>query len=226
MASEVLPHVKFALVSAEGADKQGVMQAFFQAFSAGTVPIVIGAADIKVASLKTSTLCPSPWPLAPQDSVGSILHDPSLMGPPLATAPQELAPSPWSLLSVSSAAAVPSLVQQVQRLLKNDSAYDALLAYKHEGPSDAFLALMDDATSPADCRLCTLLADRQRAQERTDKPRDRPCACRDSAKGERTSLSKYRVPRSYLYLVGSLFVLIALWYENRGRARGASLVLP
>lgn len=48
MASEVLPHVKFALVSAEGADKQGVMQTFFQTLAAGTVPIVIGAADIKV----------------------------------------------------------------------------------------------------------------------------------------------------------------------------------
>lgn len=50
MASEVLPHVKFALVSAEGADKQGVMQTFFQTLAAGTVPIVIGAADIKVAA--------------------------------------------------------------------------------------------------------------------------------------------------------------------------------
>lgn len=81
---------------------------------------------------------------------------------------------------------MPSLIQQVQRLLKNDSAYDALLAYKHEGPSDDFLALMDVATSPPDCRLCTLLADRQRVHERADKPRDRPCACRDSVKGERT----------------------------------------
>jgi hypothetical protein len=187
VASEVLPHVKFALVSAEGADKQGVMQTFFQTLAAGTVPIVIGAADIKVAHIRyhlhyATNLDPF-WPLT---TAYARPYNHSLIAPLLPTASQELSPSPSSLLSVSSAAAVPSLIQQVQRLLKNDSAYDALLAYKHEGPSDEFLALMDVATSPPDCRLCTLLADRQRTHERADKPRDRPCACRDRVKGERT----------------------------------------
>lgn len=67
--------------------------------------------------------------------------------------------------------------------MKNDTAYDEMHAYKRDGPTDNFLALIDLGITHPDCRLCIVLADRQRRHEREDKPKDRPCTCKDKGSG-------------------------------------------
>ena len=77
-------------------------------------------------------------------------------------------------------------------LMSNDTAYDEMLAWKVDGPSDQFLALIDIGTVDPECRLCLYLADRSRRGEK-NKPlaaqaAARPCACRGppTQEGEET----------------------------------------
>lgn len=100
---------------------------------------------------------------------------------------QDFAPAPNSVLHLESLEQLPKMMEQLHYLMKNDTAYDEMHAYKRDGPTDRFMALVDLGITHPDCRLCITLADRQRVHERHDKPKDRPCACKDSDKGEPAS---------------------------------------
>lgn len=90
-------------------------------------------------------------------------------------------------LSISQA--LPAVAARMHYLMGNDSAYDEMLRWKVDGPSDQFLALIDIGTVHPECRLCQFLADRSRRGEKnkaSDRLARRPCACRDPATGLQT----------------------------------------
>ena len=64
----------------------------------------------------------------------------------------------------------------MHRLLQNETAYGAMLAWKKDGPQDSFLALVDLNAVHSNCRLCVKLADNLRAQEKAGMPPP-PCKC-------------------------------------------------
>lgn len=72
--------------------------------------------------------------------------------------------------------------------MSNDTAYDEMLAWKIDGPTDQFLALIDIGTVDPECRLCLYLADRSRRGEKNkalaNQEKARPCACRQAGEGE------------------------------------------
>lgn len=102
----------------------------------------------------------------------------------------DYAPSENSIIHIENQSALPRVVAQMQALMADDHAYDAMLAWKARGPSDQFLALVDVGTVAPECRLCLYLADRvrrgeafkDRAKAKEDGYR-RPCACRPQEEG-------------------------------------------
>jgi hypothetical protein len=96
-----------------------------------------------------------------------------------------LRPFPQQSVAHPFARRLASVMEQVKALLQNDSAYDAMLSYRTQAPSERFLALMDLGNSDAECRLCINIADRQRRKERdTASHFRRPCACKDLHTGK------------------------------------------
>ena len=65
---------------------------------------------------------------------------------------------------------------EMQRLLQNETAYEAMLSWKADGPRDSFLALVDLNAVHSNCRLCIKLADNVQAQEEAGMPPP-PCKC-------------------------------------------------
>lgn len=149
---------------------------FFQSIDYGAIPIVIGAPNIQVASSRVRQLH------------SRVVGRAQLMNLPdpratFCICTQDFAPAPNSILHLKSKDEIPALIERVQYLMKNDTAYDEMHAYKRDGPTDNFLALIDLGITHPDCRLCIVLADRQRRHEREDKPKDRPCTCKDKGSG-------------------------------------------
>lgn len=95
---------------------------------------------------------------------------------------QDFAPSDNSIIHIENEAALPQVAERMLYLMQNDTAYDEMLAWKIDGPSDQFLALIDIGTVGPECRLCLYLADRTRRGEKyralsAAKNMHRPCAC-------------------------------------------------
>lgn len=95
---------------------------------------------------------------------------------------QDFAPSDNSIIHIENEAALPQVAERMLYLMQNNTAYDEMLAWKTDGPSDQFLALVDIGTVGPECRLCLHLADRTRRGEKykalsAAKNKRRPCAC-------------------------------------------------
>ncbi|XP_004248751.1 putative fucosyltransferase-like protein [Solanum lycopersicum] len=95
---------------------------------------------------------------------------------------QEFAPSNNSLLHIKELKDAESVANTMKYLAANPSAYNELLRWKVEGPSDSFKALVDMAAVHSSCRLCIFLATSIRErEEQNPKFKKRPCKCtRDS----------------------------------------------
>ena len=100
----------------------------------------------------------------------------------------------------------------------NDTAYDEMLAWKTDGPSDQFLALIDIGTVDPECRLCLYLADRSRRGEKNkplaEKAAARPCACRGEEPGQGTTLHHIFIRERATFEFRSLFVEEPLTVER------------
>ncbi len=87
------------------------------------------------------------------------------------------------MIHITDEASLPIVAEKMKYLMSNGTAYDEMLAWKVDGPSDQFLALMDIGTVDPECRLCLYLADRSRRWEKNKplatKVAARPCACRE-----------------------------------------------
>lgn len=132
---------------------------------------------------------------------------------------QDFAPSDNSIIYIENEAALPQVAERMLYLMQNNTAYDEMLAWKVNGPSDQFLALIDIGTVDPECRLCLYLADRARRGEKhkalsAAKNSRRPCACQAPATdGEEGEKAANGVTTHHLYIreratfeFGSLFV--------------------
>ncbi|KAG2271417.1 hypothetical protein Bca52824_065972 [Brassica carinata] len=91
---------------------------------------------------------------------------------------QEFAPSPDSILHVKQMTDIEPVAKRMKYLADNPDAYNKMLRWKHEGPSDSFKALVDMAAVHSSCRLCIFVATRIREQEEKNHEfKKRPCKC-------------------------------------------------
>ncbi len=128
---------------------------------------------------------------------------------------QDFAPSGNSIIHIPDEQSLPGVAVRMKYLMANDTAYDEMLAWKVDGPSDQFLALIDIGTVHPECRLCQYLTDRQRRGEmnkRSDKAAARPCACEDPATGARTH--HLRIRERHTFEHRSLFLEEPLTVER------------
>ena len=88
--------------------------------------------------------------------------------------------APNSMLVLESMDDMPRVVARMQYLLRNETAYDEMLAWKATGPQDKFLALLDLSVVHSSCGLCIHLATRIHAAEEAAQQLQRqpPCSCR------------------------------------------------
>ncbi|CAI6000736.1 unnamed protein product [Closterium sp. NIES-64] len=103
------------------------------------------------------------------------------------------APSPNSYLEIKSLEDVPRVAQQMVTLAGNQTAYDEMLAWKKDGPSQAFIANMDLSAVHSSCRLCIFLADRIRRKDLDAAKTRRPCRCEAPGKREGEKLVVYHL---------------------------------
>jgi glycoprotein 3-alpha-L-fucosyltransferase len=164
----VFPKVKFSLAFENTEETDYVTEKFFQSIDYGAIPVVIGAPNIQVRN-----------PAFPPTRALDLFFALCILNVDF----KDFAPSPNSYLHLKSMADMPAVVGRLKYLMKNDTAYDEMHAYKVHGPTDSFLALVDLGIIHPECRLCILLADRQRQRERQNRPKDRPCACRQNSTG-------------------------------------------
>ncbi|KAF3610097.1 hypothetical protein DY000_02049913 [Brassica cretica] len=91
---------------------------------------------------------------------------------------QEFAPSPDSILHIKQMTDIEPIAKRMKYLADNPDAYNKMLRWKHEGPSDSFKALVDMAAVHSSCRLCIFVATRIRGQEEKNHEfKKRPCKC-------------------------------------------------
>ncbi|KAL0707227.1 hypothetical protein Bca4012_073653 [Brassica carinata] len=91
---------------------------------------------------------------------------------------QEFAPSPDSILHIKQMTDIEPVAKRMKYLADNPDAYNKMLRWKHEGPSDSFKALVDMAAVHSSCRLCIFVATRIREQEEKNHEfKKRPCKC-------------------------------------------------
>ena len=96
---------------------------------------------------------------------------------PVVIGPDNLAqfePSPGSTLQIKTLADVQMVADRMRSLAQNKSAYEKMLQWKQQGPSNQFKALVDLAVVHSTCRLCIHVADRIRAIEAS---RNQPETC-------------------------------------------------
>ncbi|CAI5483749.1 unnamed protein product [Closterium sp. Yama58-4] len=105
----------------------------------------------------------------------------------------DFAPSPNSYLEIKSLEDVPRVAQQMVTLAGNQTAYDEMLAWKKDGPSQAFIANMDLSAVHSSCRLCIFLADRIRRKDLDAAKTRRPCRCEAPGKREGEKLVVYHL---------------------------------
>lgn len=87
-------------------------------------------------------------------------------------------PSNNSILHIKSLNDIAGVAKQMKYLAKHDEAYNDMLSWKFEGPSDAFKALVDMAVVHSSCRLCLHLGTKLRLEEeRNYGLQNRPCQC-------------------------------------------------
>ena len=77
----------------------------------------------------------------------------------------DFAPSDNSILVVNSMDDVEPVAKMMKALSLNETEYQKKLAWKQDGPSDRFKALVDLSVVHSSCRLCVHVADRIRKQE-------------------------------------------------------------
>ncbi|CAN7047613.1 unnamed protein product [Brassica oleracea var. botrytis] len=91
---------------------------------------------------------------------------------------QEFAPSPDSIFHIKQMTDIELIAKRMKCLADNPDAYNKMLRWKHEGPSDSFKALVDMAAVHSSCRLCIFVATRIREQEEKNHEfKKRPCKC-------------------------------------------------
>eukprot|EP00243_Klebsormidium_subtile_P002429 TRINITY_DN14810_c0_g1_i2.p1 TRINITY_DN14810_c0_g1~~TRINITY_DN14810_c0_g1_i2.p1 ORF type:complete len:320 (-),score=-4.36 TRINITY_DN14810_c0_g1_i2:197-1156(-) len=77
----------------------------------------------------------------------------------------DFVPSPDSYLYLNSMEDVPAVVQRMKFLMQNQSAYEAMLDWKHHEAPNSFKAIADISSVHHTCRLCIHVATRLEAQE-------------------------------------------------------------
>ncbi|MBA0606038.1 hypothetical protein Godav_018555 [Gossypium davidsonii] len=91
---------------------------------------------------------------------------------------EDFAPSSDSYLHIKDLKDVRSIAEQMKYLAGNPDAYNRLLRWKHEGPTDTFKALVDMAAVHSSCRLCIHIATTIWEKEEKDSDsKKRPCKC-------------------------------------------------
>ncbi|KAJ0264457.1 Glycoprotein 3-alpha-L-fucosyltransferase A [Hirschfeldia incana] len=91
---------------------------------------------------------------------------------------QDFAPSPDSILHITQMTDIEPVAKRMKHLADNPDAYNKMLRWKQEGPSDSFKALVDMAAVHSSCRLCIFVATRIREQEeKSPEFKKRPCKC-------------------------------------------------
>ena len=80
----------------------------------------------------------------------------------------DFAPSDNSIFVVTSLDDVEPVAKMMKALSLNETEYQKKLAWKQDGPSDRFKALVDLSVVHSSCRLCVHVADRIRKQEMCD----------------------------------------------------------
>ena len=64
-----------------------------------------------------------------------------------------------SIVSVADFSSLKQLATRLKEIAGNEELYQSMLAWKSEGPSDQFKALMDYTSVHSECRLCIRIAD-------------------------------------------------------------------
>ncbi|TYI41277.1 hypothetical protein ES332_A01G008800v1 [Gossypium tomentosum] len=91
---------------------------------------------------------------------------------------EDFAPSSDSYLHIKDLKDVRSIAEQMKYLAGNPDAYNRLLRWKQEGPTDTFKALLDMAAVHSSCRLCIHIATAIWEKEEKDSDaKKRPCKC-------------------------------------------------
>ncbi|KHF99053.1 Glycoprotein 3-alpha-L-fucosyltransferase A -like protein [Gossypium arboreum] len=91
---------------------------------------------------------------------------------------EDFAPSSDSYLQIKDLKDVRSIAEQMKYLAGNPDAYNRLLRWKQEGPTDTFKALLDMAAVHSSCRLCIHIATAIWEKEEKDSDaKKRPCKC-------------------------------------------------
>ncbi|TYH85954.1 hypothetical protein ES332_D01G008200v1 [Gossypium tomentosum] len=91
---------------------------------------------------------------------------------------EDFAPSSDSYLHIKDLKDVRSIAEQMKYLAGNPDAYNRLLRWKQEGPTDTFKALVDMAAVHSSCRLCIHIATTIWEKEEKDSDaKKRPCKC-------------------------------------------------
>ncbi|MBA0705167.1 hypothetical protein Golax_017375 [Gossypium laxum] len=102
---------------------------------------------------------------------------------------EDFAPSSDSYLHIKDLKDVRSIAEQMKYLAGNPDAYNRLLRWKQEGPTDTFKALVDMAAVHSSCRLCIHIATTIWEKEEKDSDaKKRPCKCK---KGSETVYHLY-----------------------------------
>eukprot|EP01018_Ginkgo_biloba_P008934 Gb_12454 [translate_table: standard] len=93
---------------------------------------------------------------------------------------QDFQPASNSILQMKTVKDVGSIAETMKYLASNSTAYDEMLRWKFEGPSDSFKALVDMAAVHSSCRLCIYLATQIQVKEESNKniSKPRPCKCK------------------------------------------------
>lgn len=86
-------------------------------------------------------------------------------------------PSPNSIIHVNSATpdGLAKISNRIKYLMANATAYEEMLAWKRAGPGEKFRALVDMSSTHSACRLCLLVATKQRNKE--EARASRKCRC-------------------------------------------------
>ncbi|KAL0743216.1 hypothetical protein Bca4012_084729 [Brassica carinata] len=96
---------------------------------------------------------------------------------------EEFAPSPVSILHIKQMTDIEPVAKRMKFLADNPDAYNKMLRWKQEGPSDSFKALVDMAAVHSSCRLCIFVATRIRElEEKSPEFKKRPCRCTRGSK--------------------------------------------
>ena len=99
-------------------------------------------------------------------------------------------PQENSVIHIATLEEVPKAAEKIKYLLSNESAFTEMLAWKKQGPSSKFLALVDMAVVHSSCRLCIHVATDIRLKEYD--ANDRPFKCQDPKTKSRVYEVRFR----------------------------------